>query len=287
MHFSRDQLKLYVEGKLNDESSKEVNKHIDICEMCREFCDYYHIFIDSLSKARKEDIPVKALKMAEKIYHDALKTNVIRLQKLTTSDNNFDYAVLLAADGEKGPIQAIENLATFYSEDPEIVLRVMRDSTRWKDYLQLISDDPKQVSYVLVQIPELGKEYITDENGRATLEGEALKDHDKLKWQVKLPDALFELEPLRYDPDRIEKTEEMILETENRDKIKVIFERRTEGKQITLNILELEGKSEFKDAKVIISHQRESKIFEARPEEPITMYLSGPEDKINIRLFHK
>jgi hypothetical protein len=286
LHPPKEKLRQFVDGKLDEISSKEIVRHIEACEFCREFSEEYRIFA-SVKADDGFDKSISINGLVNKLLEKRSKSMIIPLIPLVSETKPAISPYLLAADGKPDSTPEIESLATLYSEDPEIVMKVMRDWSLGHDYLQLISDDPGRASYVLIQVPEKDREFVTDETGRAIIEGEALKDYDKLKWQIKMPDAEFELEALKYDPEKIEKSDELILETENNDKIKVTFERRTKGKQITINILELSGIRVIEDTKVIISHLKQAKVFDARPEKPITMYLSGPEDKINIRLFHK
>lgn len=285
MHPQKDELKSFVEGTLDALSSNEVGKHIEACELCREFCEDYRLLIDSEAKARLEDVPPNALKLADRLYNDALRANAIELSVLSSEKTDPDF--LLAADSQGRPISSVRNLATLYSEDPEIVLRVMHDSNKSKNYLQLISDDSKLVSYVMVQIPALEKEYITDENGHVAIENDIPADYDKLIWQIKLPNAVFDLKPLSYDPDKIEYSKEMILETDKHDKIQVSFMGKTEGKQISLRILEIDGNTKFENTKIIISQKKNSKLCEIKPNESVSFDIFDSDDVINIRLFHK
>lgn len=283
MHPPKDKLKLFVERRLDISEVESIKDHLEDCEFCRQFCENYRLLLDSLNRAKNEKIPPAALELANRIFRQAMKANVIPLFPLTTAET--ESAVLLAADGQEKPSPTVQNLTTLYSEDPEVVLRVMRDPDRDHDYLQLISDDPDLVSCVMVQLPELGREYITDENGHAVIEGDTPENCGKLKWQIKMPDAVFDLEPLVYDPNKVEYSGETILETENRDKIQVTFEGKTEGKQITLRIIELDGKTDFGNIKVFVSQHKIGRLIKAGPNESVTFDIADPESSINIRLF--
>ena len=153
------------------------------------------------------------------------------------------------------------------------------------DYLQLIADDPELVSNVLVQIPELHKEYLTDHEGRAVVVADQSIDWSNLKWQIKMPEAVFELEPLQYDPDKVISSKEFTLETDDYSKIRVIFESRIEGKRLSLQVLQLDGHTDFETIKVSVSHGNFHTITEATADESLTFDLTGSEDRIDIRLF--
>lgn len=283
MHPLKQKLKYFVDNKLDEAAFEEVEKHLKICQFCQEFVDDYKLLMASVDKAADEELPQRALALAEQLYQDGLKGKIIPLTPLGTEEKAT--ALLLAADGKQEFRPRVKNLTTLCSENPDIVLRVMRDTDKGEDYLHLISDDPALSSNVMVQIPELNREFITDNHGRAILENIELEKLEQLKWQVKMPDAVFSLEPLIYDPDKTEYGSDIILETEKHDRIKVTFEGKTEGKQIAIEILELEGVSNFGQVKVILTQKESLVTRNAVPKSPITFRLEDNKAVINIRLF--
>lgn len=284
MHPSAKELRRFIENRLDEPSAGRVREHLGECEFCREFCENQRLFLDSVSRAAGEAIPIKALQLADRLYHETLQGRIVRLAQLTEGDIKGAMPPL-AADGDKEFAPHVQNLTTLCSESPEIILRVMRDLDKGEDYLQLISDDPALSVRVMVQIPELKREFITDDNGQATLESGLPDAPEKLTWQIKMPEAVFSLEPLVYDPDKTEYAEDIILETERKDKIKVTFEGKTEGKQISIRILQLDGRTDFGPVKVSVSQQNVSVFKDVKRNELLSFDLINANDKINIRLF--
>jgi len=280
MHPSQEELKKYIDNPADSPNQVGIAAHIIKCEFCQEFCDNYQLYRESIKKASRENIPEKFQKLADRIFSDSLKGKIIYLQPLGESPASF----ALAADGEKKR-PGIVNLAELCSEEPELILRVMRDNTKGHDYLQLISNDPKVASHVLVQIPDIEKEYLTDNEGRAILDESLIADVSHLKWQIKMPDAVFSLKPLVYDPDAVEYKKDVVLETEKDDKIQVTFEGKTEGKQISIRILQLEGKTEFDPVRVSVSQKGISQVKDVSPDKKISFNIAKPNDEIKIRLF--
>ncbi len=283
MHPEREQLKRFVEKRLDQPKMVEISRHLTACELCREFCENYRVLMDSLNMTKEEKVPPSGWALADRLYQQAIRGRVIPLIPLLSAE--ADSILLLAADGEKEQTPGPQNLTTQHSTDPEVVLRVMRDPVRG-DYLQLISEDTNLVSGVMVELPELGREYITDKSGHADLDDISTEEYDKLKWQVKMSGAIFDLESLAYDPDSVEYAEETIIETENRDKIQVTFAGKTEGKQITLRVLELDGNKEFGSIKVVVSQEKSRKSFATRPDQSITFEIAEPGNAIDIRIFY-
>jgi len=283
VHPSAKELRRFIENRLDEPSAGRVREHLGECEFCREFCDSYQLFLDSIGQTSKEGLPAKAFQLADRLYKDALAGKIISLEPLLSEVSAPPFR--LAADGEKEFAPHVQNLTTLCSESPEIILRVMRDLDKGQDYLQLISDDPALSARVMVQIPELKREFITDDNGQATLESGLPNAPEKLTWQIKMPEAVFSLEPLVYDPDKTEYAEDIILETQRKDKIKVTFEGKTEGKQISIRILELDGRTNFGRVKVSVSQQNVSVFKDVKRNELLSFDLIDANDKINIRLF--
>ena len=107
----------------------------------------------------------------------------------------------------------------------------------------------------------------------------------ELRWQIKLPDATFELIPAHYDPEQVEFSTQAVLESDRDDKIQVVLERKTEGKQIVVRVLELEGKDELDSVRISISQGQSGQLAQTRQGEPATFEIADPMRSIQIRLF--
>ncbi|MFH1700758.1 MAG: hypothetical protein ABIE07_09250 [Candidatus Zixiibacteriota bacterium] len=283
MHPNKEILKSYVEGRPGDTDNDLVSRHLSQCEFCSEFCKDYALLSQSMKLSMSEKLPPEAGKLAGRLFGQSINTNIIPLELL--EGVKIDPVYQLAADGSEIKREQTKNLATLFSRDPEVILRIMHDSRQKQDYLQLISEDANLVSHVMIQLPEIGREFATDESGHASIEGEPLENIEKLKWQIKMPDAIFNLEPLVYDPEKVKYQETTVLETEKHDKIQITLQGKTVGKQITLQILELDGSADFDTIKVVVSQGKAAKIISAGPHEAVTFDIADPATPINIRLF--
>jgi hypothetical protein len=282
MHPSRDHLIDYAVGRLEGEARLQVSRHIDKCEFCREFYDNYKLYEQALADATREKFPSKIASLAERLYAEAFSGKIIRLEPLGFGSAP---AFHLAADGPENKTPDIISLGDFYSENPEMVLRVMRDQIQSVDYIQLIAVDSELASNVLVQIPDINQELLTDNTGRALLPPLDISSFKDLKWQVKLPDATFLLKSLDYNPDAVEYKKEMTLETEKNDKILVSFEGKTEGKQISLQVLQLDGNPDFGPVRVSVAQKTKITLKQLSPKEKFAFDLTEPDSEIIIRLF--
>jgi len=284
VHPSRSEIEMYLAGRLDDDKKGfEIAEHLKECEFCGEIAEEFKQYLDLLYEEEESEMPLRAYQQVRTLHIRALERMSIPLKLIKSAyDEEVAY---LAADGSEGETPEIVNLATFFSDHPELILKIMRNNRENHDYVELIGDEPFQVANVMIRIPEIDRDLITDSNGVASLTD--LKDthYDQFSWEIKMPDAVFHLEQLEYDPDKTEYSKELELETDHGDKIRIRFEGKTEGKQITVNILQLEGESDFGELKVLIS-QADFRFIKTISRKDILVFnLADPEAGIEIRLF--
>ncbi len=283
MHPSRDDLIDYLNDTVLDSARREeISRHFEVCEFCVEFCyNYKHAIIPTESGAT-EPLPESFLTLRDSLYESAMRGSIVDLKPLITLRPSVSY---LAADGTPEKQPAICRIATLYSENPEIVVQVMRNTSKGSDYLQVQAEDIRHIAHVMVRLPELGKEFITDADGRTDIDLGATENLEKLKWQIKMPEAVFALEPLAYDPDKVQYATELTLETDRHDRIEIRFEGRTEGKQLSIRVVELDGRTDFDSVKVVVTQKTRSDLVSALAGVPVQIGPIDPDSTINIRLY--
>ncbi len=281
MHPLRSKLRRYVDGTLGDTELREISAHIAECEFCREFCDDYRELINSLNaEADTSEIG----KLGDRLFSQAFPPKIIELKPVLDEPLKPKYS--LAADAEPEKRCGIYSLATLGSENPEVVLRVMRNADHNRDYLELLGADSQYVSNVLIEIPELGREVLTNAEGRADLETPLPEQVAGMKWRIKLPEASFSLSPLKYDPEKTEYAQEQILQTDRHDKVQIRFEGKTSGKKLSIRLLEIEGRKDFGPVRVVIAQKQisQSHLVDKTNQE-IRFDMSDSSEEIHIRLF--
>lgn len=284
VHPTKDELNLFVSNRLTDTARLQpIETHIAECEFCREYCDLYRQEQALQTEADNMEITETDRLIADRIYNQAMAGRVIPLNVMTAAQSPGQTHI--AADGTGRTIKPTINLATLYSEEPEMVLRVMRDFEQGFDYLQLIGTDPELTAHVLIQIQEIKKEYVTDAFGRAVVPKGELGDVETLHWEIKLPDAHFDLRPVVYDPEHVESVREVTLETDQHDRILVTFASKTAGKQILIRVLELDGQTDYDSVRVSISQQQLQEVKNVTPNQIVPFAIIDPNQGINIRLY--
>lgn len=283
VHPDKNSLNGYIDKTGDPSGFERIKKHLETCEFCREYCENHKLM--SAADQETSDLATnsKALKLIDHLYQDSIKGRIFELVPLAAQPAADQ--VLLAADGEAVRPGRVHSLTTQISRDPEIVLNLVRDTAGKRDYLQLMAEDQSLVADVLVQIPELDQEYLTDHEGRAEVESDQAIDWSSLKWQIKMPEAIFELEPLHYDPDEIKTQKDITLTTESGDAIKVRLQSREAGMSIDITVLTIDGKSEFGPIKVSVSQGDTCSLRDSASDQPISFVISNENEKVNIRLF--
>jgi len=283
MHPNRDILKRYAALQMNESGIADVEKHLENCELCREFCDYYKSLVDSMKVEASAVLSQEAIDLRVRLFSDSVSLKIINLAPLTKPAVQSEHRI--AADTpEKAPKYDF-SLATLCSENPEAVLRLMHDPESGKDYLHLISDDERLSSGALVCVPEVGAEFLTDQSGRALIDRELPGDYNQLHWQIRIPDAVFALEPLKHDLDSPESCREIKLQTALDDEVAVKLEGTHTSLQIAIRIVKLAGKTDFGHLKVVVSQKTSTSLAEALPERSTLFNLTDPDDAIAIRLY--
>ncbi len=280
-HPTREAMMAWVDGRIKGDAAAEIGSHVDSCEFCREFCAEHRAYSDEYQLVRSEDMPGELEAVKAGLEEGFLAGRTIDLDVLEDGQSG---APALAADG-KGDGIVVRRVTTHYSEDPEIVLLVVPGGENGAGHLQLLADDPSMSSGVMIRADGLDREFVTDSEGLARIEGEQISEPAVLKWQVKLPDAVFQLRPLVFDPDRTEATHETTLETHQGDRIQLTVERKTVGRRIGVRILELDGRTDFGKARVVISRQYSHRIETASPDKTLQFELDDADAEVSIRLF--
>jgi hypothetical protein len=284
VHPDKAELKLFVNNELTDQGQiAAVAAHVAACEFCAEFRDVYLAEKEGVAESSRTAANASGQLLADRLLRQARAGQVIDLTALPSGPSSTGW--LLAADGVQVPEPPATNLLTLYSEKPDLVLRAMRDHLRGVDYLQLIGDDSELIANVLIQLPAPGLEYVTDSKGKVVLEEGKLSDVAASTWKVKLPDAWFEMQPLVYDPEKIESACEVSLETDQRDRILVTLIRKTEGKQVVLKVLELDGNTEYGNVRVAICQQDTRELKPVRPNQSVVFSTIDPDKEISIRIY--
>jgi len=282
VHVNVTDLLLFLDGKLSGDRRDVVQGHLAECEFCREFLEGLQD-TQVVGESDREPIPPPAMQLRDRIYNEALRGRVIPMTPMAPAAPPQEY--LLAADGRPEERPAVECLREYFSESPEMVLRVMRSAPDRRQWVQLVTDDPRQAAHVLLRLPDIQKELLTDSAGRADLSDVADADIEALKWEVKLPDVSFTLDELAYDPDRTEYGGETVLESSRADRVRLRFEGKTEGKLVTLEFLNLVGIDEKDALRVYVIEGTEAHALEAPQAGRASFRLSGSPKSLSIRLF--
>ena len=283
MHVGDSDLIRYLAGTLPKERQAAVQAHLEQCELCREVIDDLHEFGESSPIDSTTPLPPAARRQRDQIYQDALRGRVIPLSPLVT-DPPAEEPYRLAADGLASDRPDVECLQEYFSESPELVLRLMHSRSDNQSWVQLVADDPNLAAHVLLRLPESGQELLTDSSGRADLP-KLPGTTEGLLWEVKMPDVTFTLDSLQYDPEKTEYATETMLESDRHDRVRLHFEGKTEGKQLTLEFLNLVDIADTDHLKVLVVEGTQAHIEDTKGARTASVRLSGSTKALTIRLY--
>lgn len=284
MHLNRNSLIMMASGQLSPDQSAATKAHLAECEFCREALKNVRAELETESSTDQTPPPDAALALRDRLFAEAIHGSAIPLVPIETEPLPTG-PYLLAADGATGQRPAVECLREYCSESPDMVLRLMRSSLEQRHWVQLVADDPDLSAHVLLRLPEMGRELLTDAAGKAELPDFTEAEIKTLKWEVKLPDVSFTLDELAYDPNRTEYAEETVIESARADRVRIRFEGKTEGKQVTLEFLNLVDIGEAEALKVYVIEGSEAHVGDMRAGGSASFRLSGSPKTLTIRLF--
>lgn len=282
MHPTRREIEKAILRLSSEEAQSRVTDHLGECLICQEVADQFREFQAAIPTVTEEDL-LASRQVAADLYHNACRGQVVLLTPLP-KDPNQDQ-LCLAADGKSARPSTIEEMATLVSETNDVVLRLMHDHTASQDYLQLVADDQSEIAHTLVQAPSLKQEFITDSSGRVDLPAAGETSWDAVDWQIRMPDAVFDLKPLEFDPDQPDYSHTVELDTDQADRIRVTFEGRSDSSSIVVEVLQLHGETDFAAMRAIVAAGRHGHSAPTVTGQPISLDLPDSDTPITIRLY--
>jgi len=267
-------------SKSQRDSNDAVAVHLAGCDVCREEL--------ALMEEWLADPNTKTPGLPERSAFEETVLHLLRRRAsyVPLSVLDMPHAVAggyaLAADGVAVPAAGLQHRATLYSEDPEVILRVMHDPATGRDLLQLTADDPLLTNHVYIHLSSSPVEILTDEQGRAELPEHTLVDPSVQSWRLQLPDASFMLRPLE-DPKAASET---VIELVGGDSVAVTFIPDSKGLSLRVRPLRIHGQESIERVRVVVcqSGGRWQAVDTRTPGECVAANLSS-DSPIEIRLF--
>lgn len=280
LHPTRDQLEKFASGTSPDAA---ISHHVEECEFCRELIE--SLRSRSLSNIDLESSPATpALRgQAEACFSAALRGRRIALKALAREARRTPG--LLAADPPPSTQPETTAVATFFSERPEVVVRLVHDGRAGTDHVQVIADDAALFDHVLVCLPLLQREFLTDGVGKAQVDG-PLQTHPEVSdWELRLPEAVLELSEFVAGQPISGGSVGTILQTERGDGIRVKIEDQSGTRVLSAELLTLDGSSKFAPARFYLTAGSTVQTEAAVPGQPARFALPEAKVPTTLRLF--
>lgn len=209
-----------------EEVAPGVLEHLEKCAHCSERAAKLETFYGEFKKISSEPVSLLEYRFIQDIARNFSRWIYIAYP-LSFKDTRQSVvgipAVLAAASTDVVQLKPFQNLGVLTTQDGEILVRVIRTVKNSEITLHLISDHEQNYRNVLVSIPNVNKEYISDDNGKVHLGDLSLPETKDLLVKVQTPCASFDLTPLDiWGTEEVAQTE-IVLTNERNDSIKVEF----------------------------------------------------------------
>lgn len=279
IHPTREEFEKFFHGKLEAELQQRMASHLEECEFCAEVAEVWQKYVSLMA----ENWP-NAQSLLVTDTHSRSKWSGRQFQ-LVPEFVLPQPSYGIAADAQADPKLPVEHLATLINQEPEILLRVMRDNRSQQSYFHVASADRSLCDSVLIQSTKLGKAYLTDCHGRADISGITDTDFSTADWSVKVPQAEFNLTPASSNATLADQVDEATLQNERGDKIRISLESNSGAKQLRLEILSLEGVQDESPLIASISVDHQTTTHPASLSRPVIFSLDSIPAELQIRIF--
>ncbi len=258
----------------------ELTAHLADCPHC---ADELAIIEEWLSAPVAEPVPLPPF---ARLILQTMRSSPRRIPLAPLSTVPIQAAPpALAADGGVSPQLGWKHRATLYSDNPELVLRIMHDPQGGRDILHLSGVDTSLSRHVYIHLSEPAMDFLTDDRGFAEVTGGLDRDPAAIDWEVRLPDATFTLSPLevlRQEPT----ARQTVLETGDGNRVEATLHTEDGGVTLRVRPLAIGGQTEFDRVRIVVTqaggHWRVGESLSGR--EPVTAQVSA-EHPVEIRLF--
>lgn len=277
MHPSRDELSRFVfSTRAGQPADASVRAHVQLCEFCREYCDNLAEFLQEEERAYQSTISVD--EMVSRLAQTPAR--IIPLSRLDDADYREQ---LLAADS--GGANTLSARSILVSETQDLVLTIASDPAGQSAQLQITTAEASAAAFLLLEAPEIGRSFVTDANGRVEIERSILRDPARLKWQIRLPDAVFNLERISANPDLVRASAETELTTPQGDVVRVWLSDHPDGLSVAVRVVALHGRHDFKRARVMLTQPGLALIDEQTADGTSLFGALDSAQAISLRVF--
>lgn len=188
----------------------------------------------------------------------------------------------LAADGVALPQAGLQHRATLYSEEPEVILRIMHDPATQRDVLQLTANDPALSGHVFIRYGDPAVDVLTNERGIAEIPAKSIDDPTALSWRVQLPDASFTLKAL----DTPQLPDETVIDLPDGDRIAVAVLSDTAGLSLRVRPVRIHGREQIGRFRAVVCQSGGRwQVVDTPPSGECVAANLSSDEPIEIRLY--
>jgi hypothetical protein len=221
----------------------KLTKHLGTCGYCR-----------LLVVQRKQELAALAT-----AWEQSARARVIELHLQRSDLESPSVQTSLAAKGNGKPV--MPEGVTLASPEQEMLLKIVRDPHSFDVWLYILAERSSYYDHVIVKPFGHDSEYVTDSAGRVNLGQIEWPESDLMKAEVRLPEAVFVLSPLR---EELVGQSAVNLTTSRGDEIIVTLSGDARNRRLDIQLIKLSGLAAEVPLKVAIREPGEGGALHVR-----------------------
>ncbi len=260
---------IVLEEKLGKkEVDSRFGEHLQKCVYCNERAAQLKTFYGEFKKISSEPVSLLEYRFIQDIAENFSRWIHIAYPlsfKDTSQSSEGMPVVLAAASKDEKKLTPFNNLGVLTTKDGEILIRLIKTVKNGNITLHLISDHKQNYRNVLVTIPNVNGEFVSDDNGKVHLGNLSLPETTNLLVKVQTPCASFDLTPIDiWGTEEVAQTE-IVLTNERNDSIKVEFVPSDLNYALKVHLLKIPSADENNHLRIMVTRGKQNpKIVETK-----------------------
>ncbi|NOZ75240.1 MAG: hypothetical protein GXO90_07655 [FCB group bacterium] len=214
----------------------ETDDHLKNCSLCRNRIEIAKDFFRQMEMDLASSLSQREINLAESLESPIGKWIATPVQTMTPTLRPSVYAAASTIDLPKREIQRVGLLAT---PDKEILIRVLRYTSSGQVKLFLISKHKHKTELVLIKIPAIGFEGVTDKSGEVSIGKIDPSDWEMWQIEVQTASAIYTVTAMEDSEGRIRASRDVSLIPEVMDSITIECTREVQDSTLSVHVSKL------------------------------------------------
>ncbi len=280
---------IVLRGKLGETPvNLKVKEHIHNCAHCSERATRLETFYGEFRKIVSKSVSLLEYKFIQDLAgHFSSWRHIAYPLSFENASHSVEGipAVLEAASTDVVQFKPFQNLGVLTTRNGKILVRVIRTAKNSDITLHLISNHEQNYKNVLVEIPNVDQEFISDNRGKVHLGNLSLPATTDLLVKIQTPFASFDLTPIDIWGTEEVAESEVVLTNESNDSIKVEFIPSGLDYALKVHLLKIASTDENNHIRIMVTRsKRDPKILQ--PKKGLAVFQGFKKNgELTIKVF--